>query len=159
MDSPSNSFSGLSPELNQLSSAKSCSYSPIVIDLADSTVLVDTFSLEAIERVVSDLHSSWLICVTSFKGLALYTGPNSIVCTQQCQEMLNLRKFALEKKGCSIKVSSSLTEYASPCICYLYIVSACTQLELDNILRNFNQFDDQYTLLEKNLEHTFTEVN
>ena len=99
MDSPTNSFSGLSPEFNQLSSSESCSYSPIVIDLADSTVLVDTFAPEAIERVVSDLHSGQLVHVASSKGLTLYTGPNSIACTQQCQEMPNIRKFALEKRA------------------------------------------------------------
>ena len=75
MDSPTNSFSGLSPEFNQLSSSESCSYSPIVIDLADSTVLVDTFAPEAIERVVSDLHSGQLVHVASSKGLTLYTVP------------------------------------------------------------------------------------
>ena len=98
MDSPTNFFSGLSPEFNQLSSSESFSYSPIVIDLADSTVLVDTFAPEAIERVVSDLHSGQLVHVASSKGLTLYTSPNSIACTQQCREILNLHKFALEKQ-------------------------------------------------------------
>ena len=114
---------------------------------------------EAIKLVVSDLHSGQLVHVASSKGLTLYTGPNSIACTQQCQEMLNLHKFALEKQVCSIGVSSSLTEYALPCIRHLYNVSACTQLELGNIWRNVNQFSDQYNSYVKNLEHTFTKVN
>ena len=94
MDSPTNSFSGISPDFNQLISSEPCSYLPIVIDLADYFVLVDTFAPEAIERVVSDLHSGQLVHVASSKGLTLYTGPNSIACTQQCREMLNLRKLA-----------------------------------------------------------------
>ena len=111
--------------------------------------MVDTFAPEAIECVVSDLQSGQLVYFASSKGLALYTGPNSIVCTQKYRKMLNLRKFALEKQVCSIGVSSSLTEYALPCIHYLYNFSACTQLELGNILRNVNQFSDQYNSLVK----------
>ena len=58
-----------------------------------------TFAPEAIERLASDLHSSQLVHVASSKALGLYTGPNSIVCTQQCREMLNLRKFDFNKTG------------------------------------------------------------
>ena len=83
MDYPSNSFSGLSPEFKQFSSSEPRSYSPTVINLAAFTVLVDTFAPEAIERVVSDLHSGQIVHVASSKGLTLYTGPNSIACTQQ----------------------------------------------------------------------------